>query len=260
MMVNDKTVTIQSNLIRLLLSEIRKGDYAHPGDEEAIDIILEQIYGIQPNIKSATVLDVGCGLGGTLQYLNDKGFTKLYGIDINKESISYAKNKYPDIQFAAVDALQLNAIFPVETFNLIILFNSIYAIHDKDRLLSELAKIAKPGALLVIFDYSLLNEQEKLIMQDFAGKEIMPIRLQQFLQDAKNNNWQVIQANDLSIQFITWYEQFLLKLQDEKHRLLTKYSKNNLKAVHDTFSYFLIQLKNKIMGGIVIYAQKISDI
>lgn len=41
--------------------------------------------------KNLAVLDIGCGLGQTLSYLQKRGFSDLYGIDINDESISLCK-------------------------------------------------------------------------------------------------------------------------------------------------------------------------
>ncbi len=41
--------------------------------------------------KDLAILDIGCGLGQTLGYLKKKGFTNLFGIDINDESIDICK-------------------------------------------------------------------------------------------------------------------------------------------------------------------------
>lgn len=41
--------------------------------------------------KSLDILDIGCGLGQTLGYLKNKGFSNLFGIDINDESIDICR-------------------------------------------------------------------------------------------------------------------------------------------------------------------------
>lgn len=59
------------NSKRVLLSQLRGGDYAHPGNEEAIDMILSKL---GANVTKGPTLDVGGGFGGTLNYLKQKGF------------------------------------------------------------------------------------------------------------------------------------------------------------------------------------------
>lgn len=168
-LLNSFSANAQPNSKRLLLSTLRGGDYAHAGDVEAIDLVLAKLLEIKPKIKFGNVLDVGCGFGGTLDYLRNKGLKNLFGIDINSDSINYAKIKYPNIQFDALDALELGSFYPKETFDLVIMFNSIYAIKDKLKLLAALSKVSKPGAFLVIFDYSVSKQNEALTILDFAG-------------------------------------------------------------------------------------------
>jgi hypothetical protein len=50
-----------------LLAFIRGSDYAHAGEEEAIDLALRPV----PRRPDQLLLDVGCGLGGTAKYVED---------------------------------------------------------------------------------------------------------------------------------------------------------------------------------------------
>ena len=50
----------------LLLAELRRGDYAHAGDAEAIELVIEKLLRLNPQIKSGRVLDVASGFGGTV--------------------------------------------------------------------------------------------------------------------------------------------------------------------------------------------------
>lgn len=43
--------------------------------------------------KNLDILDIGCGLGQLLDHLKKRGFTSLYGIDINDESINECRKK-----------------------------------------------------------------------------------------------------------------------------------------------------------------------
>jgi phosphoethanolamine N-methyltransferase len=244
----------QPNSKRLLLSTLRDGDYAHAGDKEAIDLVLETVLSINPNIRNGKVLDVGCGFGGTLEYIKTQGFQHLYGIDMNQDSIDYAKAKYSGINFTQMDAFEADNLD--DKFDLIILFNSIYAISDKEKLLQVLNKIANPNAILVIFDYSVKNNKKTLDIKDFAGKPMYPIDLTYLPQNLNETNWNILQINDLSKQYIIWYEQFLDKLHQQRKNLESKFLSTDIKQVENSFAYFLAELKTEKMGGIVIYAKK----
>lgn len=244
------------NSRRLLLSELRDGDYAHAGEEEAIEIVLKKALALNPNLKIGKVLDVGCGFGGTLAYLKTNGFKNLYGVDINKASITYAQEKYTGIHFVEGDALDVKNIFPNQIFNLFILFNSFYAFKDKKSLLSKLAKSSKPESLLAIFDYSCPDNPKDLSVIDFAGKDMRPIYLKQLLQNFGETGWELIATEDLSEKFIIWYSTLLKTLQKEEHHLKQKFSTEAIQEVKDTFFYFLERLKTQEMGGLVVYAQR----
>jgi cyclopropane fatty-acyl-phospholipid synthase-like methyltransferase len=52
-----------------ILALVREGDYAHPGEERAIDLIFSSL----PRDAAREVLDVGCGRGGTADYVRAHG-------------------------------------------------------------------------------------------------------------------------------------------------------------------------------------------
>ena len=53
-----------------ILALARGGDYAHPGEEEAIELVMAPV----AKRPDQVVLDVGCGCGGTAHYLADHGW------------------------------------------------------------------------------------------------------------------------------------------------------------------------------------------
>jgi SAM-dependent methyltransferase len=244
----------EPNAKRLLLSSLRGGDYAHAGDKEAINLVLEQVLTINPKIKNGKVLDVGCGFGGTLEYLKLQGFKALSGIDINGDSITYAKTKYKDINFTILDALQADHLD--DKFDLIIMFNSSYAIENKAKLFQALGKVANLSAILVIFDYAIESDNKTLAIKDFAGKAMYPIDLKSLPQNLEDANWNLLKTEDLSKQFIIWYEQFLDNLREQQQNLETKFLKTDIEQVDNSFAYFLSELKAKKLSGVVIYANK----
>lgn len=62
------------NTARLLLANLRGGDYAHPGDKDAIDMVIRKVLELSPDIQKGICLDIGSGLGGTANYMYESGF------------------------------------------------------------------------------------------------------------------------------------------------------------------------------------------
>ena len=108
------------------LSFIRKGDFAHAGEEEAIELTLQD-YDKNP---SRQILDIGCGLGGTAQYIQTQGWGKVYGIDIEQDAIDYAENKYSDIEFQTCSANDIDKKFSANQFDLIMIFNAFFCCRE----------------------------------------------------------------------------------------------------------------------------------
>ncbi|WP_156411958.1 methyltransferase domain-containing protein, partial [Legionella bozemanae] len=64
-----------------ILAMLREGDFAHPGETEAIELSLSPI----AKNSEARLLDVGCGLGGTAHYVQKKGWGTVTGVDIDSD-------------------------------------------------------------------------------------------------------------------------------------------------------------------------------
>ena len=85
-----------------ILSFLRDGNYAHPGEIEAIQLTMQSI----AKNPQQLLLDVGCGLGGTAHYLQTYGFGKVTGLDIDHGLITAAKRHYPDVITAEASVLK----------------------------------------------------------------------------------------------------------------------------------------------------------
>lgn len=85
------------------------------------------------NYIKGSVLDVGCNHGGTTYWVKDFNVSSVSGIDINNESLSYAKNVFQDVpipsEFYYMDLTKerLN-----KQFDTIICFHTIEHIYEED--------------------------------------------------------------------------------------------------------------------------------
>lgn len=246
----------QPNLARMLLSEVRGGDFAHPGDAQAIDMIVKKTNTFVDNLKSSTVLDVGCGFGGTVDYLSQLGFRDVQGCDLDQAAISYAQSRYIGLTFDRVDARLLHEHYRPFSFDFITLFNVAYAIENKDSLLHSLSQIAKPGAILAIFDYSGKHDIKDFPILDLAGKPMYPLFQDTLAINLVKNNWEVLEFEDITNQYRVWYNDLLVKLVAQELPLKQLFSVEDYDKVKRTFEGLLELISQDILGGGVIYAKK----
>ena len=107
------------NNARVLLTYLRGGDYAHAGDEEAVNMVALKVLELSPGIQKGHCLDVGSGFGGTANYFQRLSFHSVYGIDIDEAAVIYAKEHYPKAQFLTANVDQVSNIFEPEFFSFI---------------------------------------------------------------------------------------------------------------------------------------------
>jgi SAM-dependent methyltransferase len=98
-----------------------------------------------------TVLEIGSGPGGNLNYIFNKGCRKVTGVDISKEMVSLSKELLNgrDIEILKMDGKTLP--FPAESFDIV--FTSSVLQHNTNeemlhQLLKEICRVAKKDILL----------------------------------------------------------------------------------------------------------------
>src|SRR5512143_3815741 len=130
-----------------ILALVREGDYAHAGEEEAIELVFSGL----ARDPDREILDLGCGRGGTADYVQRHGWGRVTGVDIDAETLASAGHAYPGISFVAADAETVAQLWQ-SRFDLIYLFNSFYAFPDQQEALRSMRLAARPQATLAIFD------------------------------------------------------------------------------------------------------------
>ena len=83
-------------------------------------------------LNGKKILDVGCGTGRDCKYIEQKGYDVI-GIDISKEMLKIAKEKYPKGKFAIMDMTNID--YPDNTFDGIMANCSLF--HIPEELLSQ---------------------------------------------------------------------------------------------------------------------------
>ncbi|WP_158737239.1 bifunctional 2-polyprenyl-6-hydroxyphenol methylase/3-demethylubiquinol 3-O-methyltransferase UbiG [Alteribacillus sp. YIM 98480] len=101
------------------------------------------------------VLDIACGSGYGAQMIakaRKKHMTKIVGVDIDLETIDYAKKTYnhPLLTFKTGDVFDSELITDIGTFDTIISFETLEHVPDDREFLTKISSLLKPGGTMVI--------------------------------------------------------------------------------------------------------------
>jgi SAM-dependent methyltransferase len=93
------------------------------------------------------VLDIGCGAGAFLRLVAERG-GETFGIDASEALIDLARERLPDADLRVGDMEDLP--YDDGAFDLVTGFNSFFFANDMVAALREAARVARPGAAVVI--------------------------------------------------------------------------------------------------------------
>ncbi|NJN01472.1 MAG: methyltransferase domain-containing protein [Leptolyngbyaceae cyanobacterium SL_1_1] len=164
---------------------IHLGHYGSPPKQKDFlkaksDFVHEMVRwgGLDKLPQRTTVLDVGCGIGGSSRILaKDYGFA-VTGITISPQQVERARQLTPtglSAQFLVDDAMALS--FPDESFDVVWSIEAGPHMPDKAVFAKELLRVLKPGGVLVVADWNQrddrrqpLNVWEKPVMQQLLDQ------------------------------------------------------------------------------------------
>ena len=235
-----------------LLALIRGSDYAHAGEEEAIELTFRPV----PRRASQLLLDVGCGLGGTAKYVQDRGWGTVVGLDVEPDSIARARRVYPGIEFHACDVAQAGSVIGRKQ-DLIYLFNSFYAFGDQSGALAALAQLASPSGQLILFDYTdrggydsnpLLCDGEPFIPH--------PLRLTTIGDTMRRAGWQLIGVEDLTGAYERWYDALVQRIDGKRAQIVDIAGSEGFTFVRGMYVGLLEAIRGGRLGGAIVRAQR----
>jgi SAM-dependent methyltransferase len=245
--MNNIPMEMDSPTGKKILALVRRADYAHAGEEEAINLVFNNV----PRDANRSLLDVGCGRGGTAHYVRQKGWGRVLGIDIDADSINYAKNTYPDVGFVAADVMSL----PDEIsgrFDLIYLFNSFYTFPDQRRALEQFRLVSRQGGELVIFDYlDKGGAREKF-------PEWNPLDFSKVEKLFSSAGWNIVAKDNISCLYGKWYQNLVARIDKSSAEIITLAGKEWFDFVRSFYGRIVDAIEGNILGGAIIRAQSRS--
>lgn len=118
--------------------------------------------GLESLPAGTTVLDVGCGIGGSSRILaRDYGFD-VTGVTISPQQVQRAQTLTPagvTARFQVDDALDLS--FPDASFDVVWSIEAGPHMPDKQRYAQEMLRVLKPGGILVVADWNQRDDRQQ---------------------------------------------------------------------------------------------------
>ncbi len=169
---------------------IHLGHYGSPSQRKDFlvaksDFVHEMVKwgGLDKLPPETTVLDVGCGIGGSSRILaKDYGF-EVTGVTISPKQVQRARELTPEginAKFKVDDALALS--FPDASFDVVWSIEAGPHMPDKAKYAREMMRVLKPGGILVVADWNQRDERQKPL--NFWEKPVMRQLLDQWSHPA----------------------------------------------------------------------------
>jgi len=128
--------------------------FTHPLNLEKINSI------ITPEHR---ILDYGCGYGRLCQFLWDKGFKNILGIDFSPKMIARGKRLFPHLDLKTVD-FDFQFI-KSDSFDLVLLFSVLTCIPSDiavQNLINQIQSLLSPGGYLYISDTAIQTSRRNV--------------------------------------------------------------------------------------------------
>lgn len=101
-----------------------------------------------PDVRSARVLDAGCGAGHLTAELADRGAT-VVGLDASRGMLGYARERLPAVEFLLAD-LGRDLPFEAAAFDGVTSSLALHYVREWNTLFGELRRVVRPGGWVVV--------------------------------------------------------------------------------------------------------------
>lgn len=137
----------ESNAFKAFCKDAFGEDFSQDGfsNKEQIDMILKYI----PKKEDVHILDIGCGNGKMLGYLQEKTGAYIHGFDYSEQAIQTAKTLFPnksEFREGIIGEIE----YPEGSFDVITSMDTMYFAKDMSAFVAQIKRWLKPDGVLFV--------------------------------------------------------------------------------------------------------------
>jgi SAM-dependent methyltransferase len=233
-----------------LLARIRDGDYAHPGEETANELLFA---GMRPDPRRR-ILDAGCGGAGTAAWVQGRGLGAVTGIELDPATARLARERHPEVTVVQGDLQRASAAL-TGAFDLFYSMTAIYAVPDQAAMFGELGAMAAPGAELRLLEYSDPEGRFEDAASDTPTLSwwhpLVPRDLPEVLSAA---GWISVAVRDLHPEFVQWYRDLFDRIAARRPMIEQEFGRDWYDFVASEYAGILALVRTRALGGVLVHA------
>ncbi|HEY5555952.1 DVU_1556 family methyltransferase [Acetobacterium sp.] len=144
------------------------------------------------------VLDLGCGMGATIEYLYEKHQIKGIGMDPSEKLLAIARNKSDSLEFILGSGAYLP--FKKETFNCVFAECTLSLMADLNETASEVFRVLKKSGYFIISDVYARNPENIKALENYSFNSCMRglHDLDQLKRSLESCGYEIMLFNDCS--------------------------------------------------------------
>ena len=234
-------------------------DYLSIGGIESTDT-LANLAGIN---KGTSVLDVGSGLGGPAMHIAQTRGCKVVGLDLVDSNIMTANSRAKERELQNLVTFKLgNATdmpFPANSFNIIIGQDAWCHVPDKEKMISECARVIAPNGIIAFTDWldigDMQGDYRTEVLDAMAASE--PANLDKYVYWLINNGFAIIAQEDISALFKAQYDAIITRLNSLQELISERFSPKIYRIVQQKNECIRKAFSDGMLGGGRIIAKRL---
>jgi SAM-dependent methyltransferase len=247
----DPPVAVNNATGKRLLALVRDGDYAHPGEEAANELLFA---GLRPD-PHRRFLDAGCGGGGTASWVQARGLGAVAGIEVDAATARLARERHPEVGVVQGDVQLASVLLPGE-FDVVYSMTALYAVPDQAAAFRELGALAAPGAELRLFEYSDPYGRFARATSGSASwgwwRPLAPRDLPEVLAAA---GWTSVRTTDLHAEFVHWYASLCTRIAARERAIVRAFGRDWYDFAAADYAGILDLVRSCALGGVLVRAR-----